>query len=475
MSVSKNFLYSSIITVSGYIISFVTFPYITRTLGVENLGIYSYVDNIVNFFILFSSLGIGILGVREISKCSDGESTSNVFSSLFILNLITTVVVLLIFIVCIYAIPRFAEMKAMLWIGSFKILSSVFLIEWFFAGKENFKFIAIRGLVLKIIYAFSILIFVTDQNDYIIYYFLTVCLLIINAGINWKYASRFVKLKVRNIKIYDYVKPYARFGLYLILTSLYTTFNVIYLGSVSTKKEVGYYTTALTIYSIFLAFFSSLTRVLLPRISALSVESNHTKITQLINISFEILSLVFLPLIFVLVGISEEVIAVIAGAEYEKAVPSFQIMMPLLFIVGISQILITQLLMPLKYDKIIVRNSVIGASLGILLNIAIVPMYASYGTAVVLLASEIVVCVLSIVYVHNNISIPIPYTCIAKITLLTAPLIFIGSLFKVFFDNNIAIILSSMGVAACYVWFISVKILKSELAFLVVQKIKFRT
>lgn len=61
-------------------------------------------------------------------------------------------------------------------------------------------------------------------------------------------------------------------GLYAIMTSMYLTFNVMYLGLVSDNVEVGYYTTAFKLYYVILGLFSAFTNVMLPRMSALISE-----------------------------------------------------------------------------------------------------------------------------------------------------------------------------------------------------------
>ena len=52
-SIKKNFAYKSILTISTYLISFITFPYVARVLGVEHIGLVNFVDNTVNYFLLF--------------------------------------------------------------------------------------------------------------------------------------------------------------------------------------------------------------------------------------------------------------------------------------------------------------------------------------------------------------------------------------------------------------------------------------
>ena len=48
------FIYSSILTTSQYLFPLLTYPYVSRVLGVTNIGVVNYVDSSVNYIILFS-------------------------------------------------------------------------------------------------------------------------------------------------------------------------------------------------------------------------------------------------------------------------------------------------------------------------------------------------------------------------------------------------------------------------------------
>lgn len=61
-SIKINFLYKSALTVSTYVIGFITFPYITRVLGVENIGIVNYIDNLTNYFYYLQQWGFPFWG-----------------------------------------------------------------------------------------------------------------------------------------------------------------------------------------------------------------------------------------------------------------------------------------------------------------------------------------------------------------------------------------------------------------------------
>ncbi len=71
MGLKKNILYSGFLTTSLYVFQFITYPYVARVLGVTNIEICNFVQSIVQYFSLFSRLGISVLGVREIAKCDN--------------------------------------------------------------------------------------------------------------------------------------------------------------------------------------------------------------------------------------------------------------------------------------------------------------------------------------------------------------------------------------------------------------------
>lgn len=121
MSIKKNFTYSSILTISGYLFPFITFPYISRVLGVSNIGLCNFIDSIINYFIMFSMMGISTVGIREIaSKQNNQQLLNQTFSSLFALCSIATTLVLGVLILCIFFVPQFSPHKNLLFIGVFK-------------------------------------------------------------------------------------------------------------------------------------------------------------------------------------------------------------------------------------------------------------------------------------------------------------------------------------------------------------------
>ena len=367
VTLKKNIFYSTILTTANYIFPLLTYPYVSRVLGVDKIGICNFVDSIINYFVLFSMLGVGIVGIREIAKNkNDKECLNKTFNSLFFLNTLSTTIMLVLLIIAINIVPKLNEHKELMYIGAFKLVFNYLLIEWLYKGLEDFKFITNRTVIIRCLYVISVFIFIHDVNDYKLYYLLMALMVVLNSIVNILYSRKFVKYSLSNIYIKPYIRPFIILGLYMLLTSMYTSFNVAYLGFVAGETEVGYYTTATKLYGIILSVFTAFTGVMLPRMSALIAEHNIDEFKNLLKKSVNLLFGFSIPLISFTMIFAKPIILLLSGKGYDGAITPMQIVMPLILIIGYEQILVIQTLMPLKYDKAILINSIVGACIGIL-------------------------------------------------------------------------------------------------------------
>lgn len=425
-SIKKNMLWSSILTSANYIFPLIVYPYISRVLGVTYLGTCNFVDSIINYYSLFAMMGITTLAIREISATKNNQHVlSNTFSSLLTLNMITTIIAIIALMVSIFIVPQFYENKELMFVGVVKLFFNTLLIEWFYRGIEDFKFITERTLVIKILYIISIFVFVKEPSDYIVYCWLTAFISVLNGIVNIIYSRRFVSFSFKDLHIILYIKPFFTLGIYALLISMYTTFNTAYLGFVGDNEQVGYYTTATKMHSILLSFFTAYTGVMLPRMSSLLA---HNKTEDFISYSQKSIDFIFsfsIPLICLCITFADQIIRWISGPGYELAVPCMQIIMPLIFIIGYDQIITIQILLPLKRDKDVLVISLIGAAVGIVTNLIIVSRFLSIGSSFVWLISEIVVLCFAQYFATKQTGIIFPFKKLFKYIFAAIPLIII--------------------------------------------------
>ncbi len=405
MGLKKNILYSSFLTASNYLFQFITYPYVARVLGVTGVGVCNFSQSLVQYFILFSTLGIMTLGTREIAKCNgDKNKQSVVFSSLFELILIVTLIVTLIYIGCIECIPKLAEYRELLYIGVFQLIFNTLTIEWLFRGIEDFKYITIRTFWVKCVYVVLIFFFIRNEDDYLRYFAITVGVYVANGIINLLYSRKKVLFSWQPIgKVFKrYMHPILILGIYGILTNMYLSFNVMYLGFVANDTQVGYYTTATKIENIILALYSSFTLVMMPRISSMLAQKNTEGVKNAVKKSLNLLYAFAFPIVILSIVFSDQIILIVAGQGYEHASILLKIAMPVMLIVGIEQILIVQLLLPLGEDKAVFTNALIGASVSIILNIALTQRLESMGSVIVWFAAELSVMLSAFFFVKKK-------------------------------------------------------------------------
>jgi len=390
-------------------------------------------------------MGVNVVGIREVAKCKgNSEQLSQTFSGLFWLNTITTIIglVLLVFVTLMFdQIRIYWHLVA---IGALKLLLSYMLIEWLYKGLEEFKYITYRTILVKILYVVAVFILVQDENDYQAYYFLTVLMIVLNSVVNLIYSKRFVSIRIRNVKVCKYIKPFLILGIYNLLNSMYISLNVTWLGFVSGETEVGYYTTASKLYYILIAIFSAFTGVMLPKMSSLLAEGKNEEFKALLKKAYDILFSFSIPLIIFTVIYAPEIILIISGPNYEGAIMPMRIMMPLILIIGYEQILVIQTLMPLKKDRAILKNSIMGAITGVLLNLVLVPRYSSVGAAFVWVVSEIVVLLCAQRFVYQYIKMRFPLMQFFKLIGLNIPLAMILWCSYVFIDYRYSIFFASI-------------------------------
>lgn len=452
-SLKENFIYRGLLTIANPLLGMVTFPYVSRVLGVENMGLVNFVDNTITYFLLFATLGVGSLGVRVTATAKNTRhELDKTFSNVLGMNLLFTLGVLIFYNISICLIPRFNEYAGLFYIGNAKILFTALLIEWFFNGIENFKYITIRSLLIRLAYVISIFVFVRQSDDYKLYFILTVLMTIVNAVINILYSRRYVRIIPKQLISGRFLKENINLGIYAIMTSMYLTFNVMFLGLRTSNMEVGYYTSAFKLYHLILSIFSAFSSVMLPRMSALVSEHNDDRFKYLINKSFDFIWMFSIPLILCCIVMAPEIIYIICGEGYEGAILPMRIIMPALLPVGMAHVMAMQVLIPLKKDHILLRASIVGAIVSIIINIMLVTRLQSVGSAIVLVTSETTLSLIYIAYIKYRKIIKVKFSPMLKYIITAIPSVAVCLIFKLCITNPVtSLALSVVTSALLYV------------------------
>lgn len=422
MNIRDNLLYSTLLTFSTYLVPLLVFPYISRVLGVEHIGAIDTVDGIIDYCVLFSMMGMTSLGIREIARQKDNPSAlSQTFSNLFCLNALSTGFIFIALCLAIWLIPSLHQSTRLLTIGTIKLVANLFWIEWFYRGLEDFKYITLRSITVRLLFIISVFVCVKSQADYITYYALFVGVVVLNAVCNWFHKRRWVTLSFKHLNLSLYAKPFFFLGLFAILSAIYTKLSTPLLSMICDNEEAGYYSTATRMYQVIIALIASLINVLVPRMSVLIKEGNMQEIHRLYQKAFQILFFFAIPIIIYIEIFTPNILHIFAGPGFEKAAWPMRIVIIQTLFIGAEQILILQLLIPLRQDKAIVKSGIWGVLTWMILSCMLVPTWHSIGTAFVWVASEIVVLCCAMLRVRQVLKYQFPGWQLMRTCLYSIP------------------------------------------------------
>ena len=401
-SVVKNYIYNLAYQILILILPLVTTPYISRVLGAENIGIYSFALSISAFFILFGSLGIALYGKREIAYLQkDKKGYSKTFWEIFILRIITMSISLIIFY---FTFALNGEYKIYYRILILEIIANCIDISWFFQGLEEFKKTVIRNMIVKLISVACIFIFVKSRQDLSIYFIIYVLSILIGNASLWLYIPKFLKrIKIRELEIFKHIKP--TIGLFIpqIAIEVYTLLDRTMIGMIITdKSEVGFYDQGQKIIKMLLTIITALGTVMLPRIANNYANGKKKKIIKYMRKSFNLVYFLSFPMIFGIISISKNFVPKFFGQGYDKVAIIMNVISPIILFIGISNVIGTQYLLPTKRQKEYTISVVCGAVINFIMNFCLIYKFGAIGASIGTVVAEFTVAAVQIYFVRKD-------------------------------------------------------------------------
>lgn len=394
-SIRVNFIYNMIGTVSGILFPMITFPYVSRVIMAEGIGQVQFYSSIINYVVLLTSLGIPMYATREIARVRDNiadlsRTTIEIISLNLILNIIGYAA---IFVMC-FTIDQVMQNIPLFLLLSTSIVLTTIGCPWFFSGVEDFKYITIRGLIIRVICIVLLFLFVKDKDDLMYYAAYTIFGSIGNNILNFIRLRKYVRLdtfKVRELKIWRHLKPAFAIFVFNLVTSIYVNLDKVMVGFLSNNESVGYYTAASTLSHILLTAVTSLGAVMLPRLSNLVKQGDMDSFHRLSKKSYNFIVTMSLPICGGLIILAPSLIRIFSGESFTPAIPTLQIISPIIVAIGISNLIGIQVLYPLGKIKIVTISTLVGAIINCTLNFLLIPKYAQNGAAIATVCAEICV------------------------------------------------------------------------------------
>lgn len=380
-SLFKNYIYNASYQLLGIITPLVTSPYISRVLGADNIGIYSFTYSVVYYFGIAASLGIDVYGNRSIAKCRDQEERNNVFSSIYILHLILSIISIIVYVTYLLTIGE--QYAPISYIQAIYLVAVCFDINWLFAGIEEFKITVTRSAIVKLITTVLIFCVVRSESDLWKYTFLLTLGQFFGMICVWIFAFRFVRfVKVTWKDIISHLKPLFILAISVLAVAVYLHIDKIMLGVLSSITEVGYYENAFKAIDFPLNLILAFGTVMIPRASSMINNDQILELKELINKSMKVIALVSTPMAFGFAAISRVFSVVFWGIDFEPCGEIIAILAVVSVLITWNNIIRTQFLVPKEKDKGYVIAVCVGAVVDLILNFIFIPVLGGKGAAI---------------------------------------------------------------------------------------------
>lgn len=409
LSVKTNYILNLINTGTQMLFPLITFPYACRVIEADGIGQVNFFSSIIGYISLFTCLGIPMYAIREIARDrNDVVKMNRTAIEILLLHALLTIVGYLIVAVLCLTVPQIKADVPLFLILSLTIFFTAIGCEWFYQGIEDFKYITIRGLIVKVVSVVLLFLFVKTKDD-LLYYGVYSVIGILGGNIfNFIRLRKYIhpeNIIFSELNISHHIKPVLQVFSFNVVTSIYLQLNPVLLGFIKDALAVGYFTAATKIMQVVMKLSSCLGAVMMPRTSNLIAEHKEKEFNALIQKSYDFTIAVSLPLTCGLLFAAPYIIKVLCGHEFIPATLASQIIAPIILMVGISNVMGIQVLYPKGKIKTVIHCCLIGAIVDLVLNICLIPAFSYNGTAIAYLCAEIATTVSMFIIARKDIPI----------------------------------------------------------------------
>lgn len=407
--VERNYLFTLANTVSSMLFPLITFPYAARVMMADGIGQVNFFSSIISYISLFTCLGIPMYAVREIAKNRDDkQKLAQTATEILLLHLCLTFIGYIAVTVIAFAVDKVSVDTPLFLLLSVSLLFGAVGCEWFYHGIEEFKYITLRAISVRVLFVILLFLLVHSREDIYLY---ALCSVIGTVGSN---LYNFLRLRrhvdihlveFKNLNLRRHLHPAVKLFALNIVISIYVNLDTVMLGFMSTNAAVGYYTGSTKMIRLLLGISVSLQTATIPRFSYLIKAGKMEEFYGMVQRVVDFVISLSIPMSIILVMAAPSIITIFCGPSYMPAIVTLEILAPVIFMISISGIPCYQILYPLGKENIATMSTATGALVNVILNMVLIPIYQDKGAAIATLVAETIVTVTMFVYGRKYIRV----------------------------------------------------------------------
>lgn len=474
-SVKVNYILNLINTGTQMLFPLITFPYVCRVIEADGIGQINFFQSIISYISLFTCLGIPMYAIREIARDrSDVVQMNRTAMEILLLHSMLTLVGYAIVAILCLTVPQIQVNIPLFLILSLTIFFTAIGCEWFYQGIEDFKYITIRGLIIKTVSVVLLFIFVKSKTDLLYYGCYTVFGVLGGNIFNFFRLRKYIhreNIIFSELHIKRHIKPVLKVFSFSVVTSIYLQLNTVLLGFLKSALAVGYFAAATKVMQMLLTMSACLGSVMMPRASHLIAENKEDEFNRLIQKSYDFTLAIALPMTIGLIFCAPSLITALCGVKFEHSILPSQIIAPIILMVAISNVFGIQVLFPKGKINIVTLCCGIGAVADLILNLCLIPFFSYIGTSIAYLGAEVATTVS--MYFIGRKYIPIIYFKKSHLTYALGCVVMALALYGIsLLQLPTLTILLLQGCSGVLAYFIILCICKDEMLVHILSKIK---
>lgn len=405
-TLKKNFMYVLLQQFILLGLPVLTIPYISRVLGPNGVGQYSYSYSYITLFVSIFLLGSNLYAVREIASVkANPENLNKAYTEIFVIRTVLLLAANIIYFACV----------AFIWKGdtvfycqSINLIAAFFDITWLFQGLEEFKKVVTRNLTLKLLGFASIFVFIKTPKDVVLYtVIMGTSVLIGNVALFYR-LNQYVRLSFKNLEYKSHFNQMVILFIPSFSALIYSVLDKTMLGAMSTKAQVGYYDNSYKIVYTISQLINISGTVMLPRTSSLIAEKQFDRLMQVLRNGVIITIFLVLPITFGFLMISKDFVLWFLGPKFKPSQTIAMMMSPIIIFKSLGVIFGSWYLVPMKMNKEYTVPIVFGAVLNFVLNIVLIPRFHGAGAAFATTVTEGVILGIQVYFLRNVLKLPRP-------------------------------------------------------------------
>lgn len=412
-SVRYNFLMNLLLTGSSILFPLITFPIVSRALLADAYGLVGFAVSVASWASIIAMLGVNRYGVREVARVrDDARALARTTAEIFAVTAASTLVVWVCLIASLFLVERFGADRLLFFVNGFTVLCNTLGAAWFFQGIEQYRYISVRGVVVRAVCFIGVLLLVHEPGDYLVYAVLLVASAAVANIVNFVYMLRILRQGLREqegsepsggrgtafpdgaFRPLRHLRPLLVFSVIVAAISIYTMLDTVMLGFMSSNAQVGFYTAAIAVKNALVALVSALSNVLLPRAAYLLGQGDQAGFKQLVRKAVRTVLLISVPLAVIVCIVAKPLMTWYAGADFAQAGPVLSVVAVAVVPIGLSVIFCDEVMIQIGMEKRCTWIYLGAAAVDFVCNLALIPVFGALGAAI---ATTFVECGITVV------------------------------------------------------------------------------